>query len=146
MSGRNLSALLAGLLFGAGLAVSGMVDPGKVLGFLDVAGRWDPSLAFVMAGALAVAIPGLRLARGRGAPAFGGAFDAPPGLPIERELLAGAALFGLGWGLVGFCPGPAIAALAYGRAEPFLFVAAMAAGAWLYRRQAGRSRPAPSPT
>ena len=136
MSGRNLAALAAGVLFGAGLAVARMTDPGKVLAFLDVAGRWDPSLALVMAGALVVAAPAFRLAGGRDAPLLGERFERPAGLPIERNLLVGAALFGIGWGLVGFCPGPAIASLVYGRSEPFVFVAAMLAGAWLYRRRA----------
>jgi uncharacterized membrane protein YedE/YeeE len=137
------AALGAGVLFGAGLVVSQMVDPGKVLAFLDFAGRWDPSLALVMAGALAVAVPGFRLAQARGAPALGGRFDAPTNPAIDRRLLAGAALFGVGWGLVGFCPGPAIASLAFGRWESLVFVLAMLAGAWIYH--AGRRRPVPAP-
>jgi uncharacterized protein len=130
-------------LFGVGLVVSRMVDPGKVLAFLDVAGRWDPSLALVMAGALAVAIPCFRLARARGAPALGGRFDAPATRTVDRELLAGAAVFGVGWGLVGFCPGPAIASLVFARPESLVFVLAMAAGAWLYH--AGRAIRPPAP-
>lgn len=126
------AAFFAGALFGVGLVVSRMVDPGKVLAFLDVAGPWDPSLALVMAGALAVAIPGFRFARGWGAPMLGGRFAAPAREAIDRDLLVGAAVFGVGWGLVGFCPGPAIAGLVFLRPEPLVFVLAMAAGAWLY--------------
>jgi uncharacterized membrane protein YedE/YeeE len=138
------AALWAGVLFGVGLAVSQMIDPGKVLAFLDVAGRWDPSLALVMAGALAVAIPGFRLARASGTPALGDRFDAPPRQTIDRNLLTGAAIFGVGWGLVGFCPGPAIAALAFGRWEALAFVLAMLAGAWLYHVSGGRPVAAPA--
>lgn len=123
---------------GAGLVVSQMVDPGKVLGFLDLTGRWDPSLALVMTGALAVAAPGFRRAQARGAPAFGGTFEAPPHRAIDGRLLAGAALFGVGRGLVGFCPGPAIASLAFVRPESLVFVLAMGAGAWLYHAGGGR--------
>ncbi len=107
------ATLGSGTLFGMGLVVSQMIDPGKVLAFLDVAGRWDPSLALVMVGALAVAVPGFRLAQARSVPPLSGRRDAPSHLTIDRELLAGAAVFGVGWGLVGFCPGPAIASLAF---------------------------------
>ena len=138
------AALGAGALFGIGLVVSQMVDPGKVLAFLDFAGRWDPSLALVMAGALAVAVPGFRLAQARGAPALGGRFDVPANTEIDRRLLAGAAVFGIGWGLVGFCPGPAVASLAFGRWESLVFVLAMLAGAWLYHASRGRPVPAPA--
>jgi uncharacterized membrane protein YedE/YeeE len=141
---QGIVALIAGVLFGIGLVVSRMIDPGKVLAFLDIAGRWDPSLALVMAGALAVAVPGFRLARQRSAPALGGRFDAPARQTIDRELLAGAAVFGIGWGLVGFCPGPAIASLAFARAESLIFVLAMLAGAWLYHAGPARRAPAPA--
>lgn len=137
------AALGAGMLFGIGLVVSRMIDPGKVLAFLDVAGRWDPSLALVMAGALAIAVPGFRLVQSWGAPALGGRFDAPSRGTIDRDLVLGAAVFGIGWGLVGFCPGPAIASLAFGRMESLIFVAAMLAGAWLYH--AGRASRASVP-
>ena len=137
---RSAVALLAGILFGLGLAVSQMVNPAKVLGFLDIAaawrpvpGGWDPSLAFVMAGALAVTAVGFRLALRRPAPVFGTAFDLPRATAIDRPLLTGAAIFGVGWGLVGFCPGPALASLVFGLPQSFLFVAAMVAGALLYR-------------
>lgn len=137
------TALGTGMLFGVGLVVSRMIDPGKVLAFLDVAGRWDPSLALVMAGALAVAVPGFRLAQARGAPALGGRFDAPATRRIDGELLVGAAIFGVGWGLVGFCPGPAIASLAFARPESLVFVLAMLADAWLHH--SGRARRVPAP-
>lgn len=139
-----VAALGAGVLFGVGLVVSQMIDPGKVLAFLDVAGRWDPSLALVMAGALAVAVPGFRLAQARGAPALGGGFDAAANPDIDRRLVAGAAIFGVGWGLVGFCPGPAIASLAFARSESLIFVLAMLAGAWLYHASWGRPVAAPA--
>jgi uncharacterized protein len=119
-----------------------MIDPGKVLAFLDVAGRWDPSLALVMVGALAVALPGFRLAQARSVPALGGRFDAPSNRAIDRKLLVGAAVFGVGWGLAGFCPGPAIASLAFVHPESLIFVLAMLAGAWLYHAAGVRRAPA----
>ena len=128
------SALLAGIVFGIGLAVSRMIDPGKVLAFLDVAGRWDPSLALVMAGALGVASIGFRVTLGRAAPLLGRRFELPRAREIDWPLASGAAFFGVGWGLVGFCPGPAFASLAYGLKESVIFVAAMVAGAWVFRR------------
>lgn len=135
---RAAIALAAGALFGAGLVISGMVNPARVLGFLDVAGiakgTWDPTLAFVMAGALAVAAPAFWLGRRRARPLLDTQYHLPPKMGIDRSLLAGAVLFGLGWGLVGFCPGPALAALGTGRAEVLAFAAAMAAGMVLYRR------------
>ncbi|HEX2134900.1 MAG TPA: DUF6691 family protein [Microvirga sp.] len=137
---RAAAALLSGTVFGLGLAVSGMVNPAKVLAFLDIAGRWDPSLALVMAGALAVAFVGFRLVLRRRAPLFAGRFELPSAREIDARLLGGAALFGIGWGLVGFCPGPAIASLAFAWKEPLIFLAAMLAGAWLYRASA-RARP-----
>jgi uncharacterized protein len=133
---RNFAALLAGLVFGLGLAVSRMVDPAKVLAFLDVAGRWDPSLALVMAGALGVALVGYRLAFKRPMPLFDDGFRLPTKRDIDARLVAGAALFGVGWGLVGFCPGPALASLAYGQLPSALFVAAMLLGMALYRATA----------
>lgn len=131
----HLIALAAGLLFGAGLAVSGMHDPAKVLGFLDIAaiasGAWDPSLAFMMAGGLAVTLPAFWYARRRGAPLVAPAFQTPTAVAIDRRLMLGALLFGVGWGLVGYCPGPALAALAFGSAGTMLFVVAMVAGMML---------------
>lgn len=120
--------LLSGLIFGAGLAVSGMVNPAKVLNFFDVAGTWDPSLAFVMAGALAVTMIGYRLALARSAPAYAPRFHVPAARQVDRRLIGGAALFGLGWGLSGFCPGPAIASLTTLSAQPVIFIAGMLAG------------------
>jgi uncharacterized membrane protein YedE/YeeE len=137
------AALGSGTLFGIGLVVSQMIDPGKVLAFLDVAGKWDPSLALVMVGALAVAIPGFRLARARSVPMLGGRFAASSHPTIDRKLLVGAAVFGVGWGLVGFCPGPAIASLAFTRPESLIFVLAMLAGAWLHHATGARRVPGP---
>ncbi len=114
-----LVATVGGLLFGLGLAVSGMVDPAKVLGFLDIAGDWDPSTMFVMAGAIPVAALAYAFGQ-RGRPAASG--------QIDRRLLLGAALFGVGWGLVGYCPGPALASLTAGDPMTVLFVVAMATG------------------
>jgi len=129
---RSVGALLSGAVFGLGLAISEMVNPAKVLAFLDVAGRWDPSLAVVMAGALAVTAASFRLILNRPAPLLGGSFEVPSHRKIDWALLTGAGLFGIGWGLVGFCPGPGIASLAFGQPKSFVFVIAMALGAWLY--------------
>jgi uncharacterized protein len=134
----SLIGLLAGFAFGVGLAVSEMVNPAKVLAFLDVAGRWDPSLAFVMIGALAVTFVGFRLTAQRSGPVFGERFEVPTARSIDPALLLGAAIFGIGWGLVGFCPGPAIASLAFELRRPAIFLVAMVAGAGLYHY--GRSR------
>jgi len=124
----HLLIFLAGLLFSSGLIVSGMINPEKVLGFLDILGNWDPSLAFVMAGAVLVNIIGYRLARQRTAPLFETAFSVPATSQIDRPLIVGAVLFGLGWGLAGFCPGPAIAALPTAPGQTLVFVAAMLVG------------------
>ena len=133
----HLVALVAGLLFGAGLAVSGMHDPAKVLGFLDIAaiasGGWDPSLAFVMAGGLAVTLPAFWYARRRKAPLAAPAFQTPTATAIDKRLMLGALLFGGGWGLVGYCPGPALASLAFGATGTILFALAMVAGMALAR-------------
>lgn len=125
---RPLAALAAGLLFGLGLALSGMLDPARVQGFLDVGGAWDPSLVFVLGGAVTVSALGYAVSRGLRAPALAGAFDLPPRRPVDRPLVLGAALFGIGWGLSGFCPGPAVAALSTGAVPVLVFVAAMLAG------------------
>ncbi|KAA0121866.1 YeeE/YedE family protein [Methylobacterium sp. P1-11] len=122
-----------GLLFGLGLLVSGMADPAKVLAFLDVTGRWDPSLAFVMAGAVAVSAAGYRLARRRGRPVLAPRLDVPARRDLDARLIAGAAIFGLGWGLAGLCPGPALTILTVAPAEAVTFVAAMVAGMLLFR-------------
>ena len=126
--GRGLVAALAGVIFGLGLGISRMLDPAKVLGFLDLAGSWDPSLALVFAGAVAVGLVGYRLVLRRSHPVLAESFELPAKRAIEPRLIGGAALFGVGWGLVGFGPGPAIAALAHGRPETVLFVSAMVLG------------------
>jgi len=136
-------ALLSGTLFGLGLVVSGMVNPAKVIAFLDVAGNWDPTLAFVMLGALAVTAPAFRVVLKRGHPWFANRFALPTKTDLEPRLVLGAALFGIGWGLAGLCPGPAVAALVTARGDIVLFVAAMLAGTlicdWVERRaQVGR--------
>ena len=120
-----LAALVSGLLFGAGLTISQMVNPAKVAGFLDVAGDWDPSLALVMGGALTVTAICYRLTVRRATPLFARGFRVPTAGGVDGRLLGGAALFGIGWGLAGFCPGPAIASLAFGIWQTALFVLAM---------------------
>lgn len=122
----TLSALASGTLFGIGLAVAQMTDPAKVIGFLDVAGSWDPSLAFVMGAALLVSSVAYRIHNARSGPQA-------PGAGIDGRLIAGAALFGIGWGLAGFCPGPAIAALVTGSGQVALFVGSMLAGMALFQ-------------
>lgn len=129
---RAAAALVSGLVFGLGLAVSGMMNPAKVIGFLDVAGDWDPTLVFVMGGALLVAVPAYRLIPRRGRPVFEEGFSLPEKKAIDARLVGGSALFGVGWGLVGFCPGPAMAALGTGLLPVFLFVGAMLAGMALH--------------
>ena len=130
---RLVAALLTGFVFGAGLAAADMTNPAKVQNFLDFFGSWDPSLAFVMGAALAVAAVGFAVSRRRPAPLFGEAFEFPTRRDLDAELLGGAALFGVGWGLAGFCPGPALAALVQGVAAVYAFVLAMLAGMALHR-------------
>lgn len=143
---RILIALAAGVVFGLGLAISEMINPAKVLAFLDVAGAWDPSLAIVMAGALLIALPAYRGATGRDRPVLAERFVWPAARDVDRRLLTGSVLFGAGWGLVGFCPGPAVASFAFGLAKSFVFVGAMAAGAMLARLlPADGSQPLPAP-
>lgn len=129
---RILASAFCGALFGLGLIISGMTDPQKVLGFLDIAaiqtGNWDPSLAFVMAGALFVAFPIFRFAQSRRTAICGGTIELPKRRDIDRNLVIGGLLFGIGWGMVGYCPGPAISALAFGHIETIIFVIAMIAG------------------
>jgi uncharacterized protein len=136
----TLPALAAGTIFGAGLALSEMVNPVRVLGFLDVTGNWDPTLAFVMAGAVLVSAVGYILSRRLRAPLFGKSFFIPENRRLDSQLIGGAALFGIGWGLVGLCPGPALASLAYGLWQPWLFVTAMVAGMAIQRLLASPSR------
>lgn len=128
-----LAALGAGVLFGLGLSISEMINPAKVLAFLDIAGAWDPSLALVMAGALLVTLPAYRAAQGRPRPMLAERFYWPTAQVIDFRLICGAALFGIGWGLVGFCPGPAFASVAFGAPKPFIFIGAMVIGAMLAR-------------
>ena len=123
-----LSALIVGLVFGIGLIVSGMTDPSKVLGFLDLAGNWDPSLAFVMGGAILVGLLAFRMAGRRERSLLGEAMRLPTATRIDRRLVLGSLAFGAGWGLAGYCPGPALASLASGSAKPLVFTAAMVAG------------------
>jgi rhodanese-related sulfurtransferase/uncharacterized membrane protein YedE/YeeE len=127
-----LVSFVAGLLFAVGLAVAGMTQPSKVVSFLDFAGRWDPSLAFVMVGAIVAYRAGLRLARARAAPLLRPSFELPVRRGIEPRLVLGAALFGVGWGLGGVCPGPGLTALGSGSAGALVFVAAMSAGMLLF--------------
>ncbi|WP_201865060.1 DUF6691 family protein [Microvirga soli] len=128
-----LSASASGLLFGLGLIVSQMVNPAKVLAFLDIFGNWDPSLAFVMGGAVAVSALGYWIARRRGTPALAPRLEIPTRRDLDARLIGGAALFGIGWGLVGLCPGPALVALTFAPVEIFVFFAAMIAGMALFR-------------
>lgn len=125
---QAFSAFLIGLLFAAGLILSGMTNPAKVLGFLDLAGRWDPSLAMVMGGAIGVAVLAFRLAHKRTSSLLGGALHLPTSHQIDRRLLLGSLLFGAGWGLAGFCPGPALTSLGTGEIKAVVFVLAMLAG------------------
>ncbi|MEO9573596.1 MAG: DUF6691 family protein [Tateyamaria sp.] len=126
-------ALLSGIVFGTGIAISGMMDPAKVLNFFDLAGSWDPSLAFVMGGALVMTFVGYRLVWRRGSPLFAGQFQVPTGNAIDMKLVGGSALFGIGWGIAGFCPGAAIPALGTGRWEVALFLIAVVFGFYLRR-------------
>lgn len=126
--------LAAGLLFGIGLIVSGMADPAKVLNFLDLFGSFDASLAFVMAGAVVVTFIGYRIVLRRPAPLLGGSFQLPTRTDIDRRIILGPVLFGIGWGLGGFCPGPAITSLALAETGTLVFVPAMLAGMWVARR------------
>ncbi|PNG26748.1 YeeE/YedE family protein [Methylocella silvestris] len=132
-----LAALGCGALFGFGLALSGMIDPARVRGFLDIFGRFDPSLGFVLVGAVAVSFFGVRLSRRLRHPLLAESFHVPAGKTIDAKLLGGAALFGIGWGMAGLCPGPAIAALALGNGGVFVFALAMAAGILIHDRWRG---------
>lgn len=135
---RLFSALAAGVLFGLGLVVSQMVNPARVIGFLDVAGKWDPTLAFVMGGALLVATPAFRWVLKRPHPLFAAGFSVPTRNDMEPRLIGGSVLFGIGWGLAGFCPGPAVTALVTLRPAVIVFVVSMLLGAFVYDRLADR--------
>ncbi|MCW6511278.1 DUF6691 family protein [Lichenifustis flavocetrariae] len=139
---RLVAAALSGLLFGTGLAMSGMMDPARVLCFLDVAGAWDPSLAFVFAGAVVVSVAGHFFAGRMRKPLVAARFEIPSTATLDSKLLGGAALFGIGWGLVGLCPGPALAGLTLGLAPITIFVAAMLTGMALHRLVLLRPEPA----
>jgi uncharacterized membrane protein YedE/YeeE len=135
----TLNALLAGLIFGTGLIVSGMANPAKVLDFLDVAGNWDPSLAFVMAGAIAIGVVGFTVARKLKHSLLGAPMSMPSATRVDRRLLAGSALFGAGWGLAGFCPGPALVSAGSGESKAILFVIAMLVGMKIFSLAEQRS-------
>ncbi len=135
---RSITAFLSGLVFGVGLIVSQMANPAKVIGFLDITGNWDPSLALVMGGALAAFGALYWWTKGRRAPLISERFAALTETRIDRPLLAGSLIFGVGWGLSGFCPGPAVVSTTFGNPLVWLFVAAMIAGMLLYRFLSGR--------
>lgn len=136
---HRISEFAVGLLFGLGLIVAGMTDPSKVIGFLDLAGAWDPSLAFVMGGAILVGLGAFAVAKKRTTSFLGGAMLLPTSTVIDRRLVLGSLLFGAGWGLAGFCPGPAIVSLGAGQSKAAVFVLAMVAGMaifeWAERRR-----------
>lgn len=140
---RLIPAFLIGLIFGTGIALSGMANPAKVLNFFDLFGSWDPSLAFVMGGALVVTFIGYRIVLGRPAPALVVRFHIPTARQIDARLVGGAAVFGIGWGIAGVCPGGALPALGTGRIEILVFVAALIAGILIARALQSRGR-APS--
>ncbi|MEK7258539.1 MAG: DUF6691 family protein [Pseudomonadota bacterium] len=130
---HRLSEFAVGLLFGLGLLLSGMTDPGKVLGFLDLAGAWDPSLALVMGGAIAVGFFAFGAAKNRTTNFFGGALHLPTAKDIDKRLVIGGLLFGAGWGMAGFCPGPGIVTMATGEPKAVVFVIAMIAGMLVFQ-------------
>ena len=138
---NRLTEFLVGLLFGTGLILSGMTDPGKVLGFLDPAGSWDPSLALVMGGAILVGIFAFAVARKRTTTFLGDTMQLPTASDIDKRLLIGGLVFGAGWGLAGFCPGPAIVSLGAGQPKAAAFVLAMLGGMLVYELVDRRSRP-----
>jgi len=129
---NRISEFFIGLLFGWGLLISGMTDPGKVLGFLDLAGAWDPSLAFVMGGAILVGVAGFAVAKKRTRSFLGAAMHLPTSRDIDRRLIIGSLTFGAGWGLAGFCPGPGLVTMGSGEPKAALFVAAMIGGMALF--------------
>ncbi len=137
---KSALIVFAGFLFALGLAISGMTQPAKVSGFLDFAGAWDPSLAFVMAGAVGVYFAADRFARRARRPLFAEHFPPRPPARVDGRLVAGAALFGVGWGLSGFCPGPALVSVGAGARAALWFVPAMVAGMWIFK-QLDRARP-----
>jgi uncharacterized membrane protein YedE/YeeE len=130
---ETVMALVSGGLFGLGLGISQMIDRERVLGFLDVTGNWDPTLAFVLGGAVLVTLISFRFVLKQSHPLFGQKFYLPTRQDIDPPLLIGAAIFGVGWGIAGYCPGPAITATVLGIANPFIFLVAMVAGSWIYQ-------------
>ena len=138
---RLVLAALLGLVFGIGILISGMGNPAKVLNFFDVIGSWDPSLAFVMGGALAVTAAGYRLALVRKRPVFDETYRLPPTSQIDLPLVSGSALFGIGWGIAGFCPGAVMPVLGLGKSEPIVFFVAMVFGIFLVRFYRSRLSP-----
>jgi len=142
---RAIIAFLTGLLFGVGLIVAQMTNPSKVIGFLDVTGNWDPSLAFVMVGAICVYGLAYWLSRARHArPFLADGFNLPVRRQIDRSLVLGALIFGAGWGLSGFCPGPALTSAGFGEPRVWVFIAAMLAGMMMYRLRGGAARAGPA--
>jgi uncharacterized membrane protein YedE/YeeE len=138
---HRVSEFLVGLLFGAGLLLSGMTDPGKVIGFLDIFGAWDPSLALVMGGAVMIGLFAFAAAKKRTTTLLGGALHLPQGNDIDHRLIAGSLVFGVGWGLAGFCPGPALVSIGAGQPKAIIFVLAMLAGMGLYELFESRTTP-----
>ena len=136
----KFSVLVSGLLFGAGVTISGMVNPMKVLNFMDISGQWDATLVFVMGAGLVITLLGYQIVFRRKAPLFAPSFRLPTSQDIDAKLLGGAALFGLGWGISGFCPGPAVASIVFGRTESITFVVAMATGMILAKQIQNRMR------
>lgn len=134
---KNLVALVSGLLFGFGLALSEMVNPNRVLDFLDLLGEWDPTLAFVMIGAIPVSAIGYLLIRKRETPLFDERFRVPDKQQIDRKLIGGAVVFGMGWGIAGYCPGPAVAMLSLQWQEPVVFLGFLALGSFICRKTTG---------
>jgi hypothetical protein len=130
---KILSALLAGIVFGVGLTLSGMVDPNKVVNFLDITGNWDPSLMLVLGGAVVTTTLAYRFIFAQGKPVFDDDFHLPTLLKIDNKLLLGSVLFGVGWGLIGYCPGPAVASIGFRPEEPLIVVVSMLAGLLLYK-------------
>ena len=135
-----------GVIFGTGIVLSGMANPAKVINFFDIAGSWDPSLAFVMGGALIVTAIGYRIVFGRERPIFDGRFNLPTARNLDARLIGGSATFGIGWGIAGFCPGGALPALGTGIPDVFIFIAAMIAGIFGAKYLQSLSRPAPGAT
>jgi|TARA_R110002096_G_scaffold246654_3_gene438887 uncharacterized membrane protein YedE/YeeE len=133
MMSKILSALFAGSVFGVGLSLSAMVDPNKIINFLDITGHWDPSLLFVLGGAVMVTLVLYRFIFAQGKPVFDNDFQLPSVLKIDAKLLMGSSLFGIGWGLIGYCPGPVVASLGFGLEEPFIVVGSLLAGMLLHK-------------